>query len=395
MSSHPSPLPNALLLDLYAGAAESARWSHALDQICLQTGACAAAASAFSYDNGRPRIHWKALDSRSARVQLPPDSTVLKDSSPCLDIRRVPRGLDRIAGDEDLFDPGEVALTRLRQQLAALGLGRFVRALQEVSPGVFLALGLHRPLGDRLDFSAAQFGSVAALTPHLGQAFLLTDRLQASLTRDWHLRKQLERLRCGIVFCNVDGSVHWLNGTAERLLADGPLRLVGSRLFGDSEADTTKLRNALAEAGCGGGGTACYLRLGHGKHTGKNTGKGKQATLHVAIQASADPSILVLTLTSPSHGAHVPTEALIRLFGLTPTEAGLVAALATGSTLEQYSQQRGVSITTARMQLKHVNVKTGVQRQSDLVRLVWSSAAAYLSSGCDDPAEPAKLPDVA
>jgi DNA-binding CsgD family transcriptional regulator len=389
MSSHTSPLPNALLLDLYAGAAEPARWPQALDQICLQTGACSAVGIAFSFDQGRTRIHWKALDSRLGSMPFPADSDVPTDSHPRLDARRALRGLNRIVGDEVLFDRGDAALPRLQQQMAAVGCGRFLGALQEVSPGMFLGLALHRAIGDKLNFSAAQVGNVAALTPHFRQAFLLTDRLQASLTRDWHLRKQLERLRCGIVFCNVDGSVHWLNGTAERLLADGPLRLVGSRLFGDSEADTTKLRNGLAEAGSTGGHTARYLRLGNAK------GKGKQAALHVAIQASAQPSILVLTLTSPSRGAHVPTEALIRLFGLTPTEAGLVAALATGSTLEQYSQQRGVSITTARMQLKHVNVKTGVQRQSDLVRLVWSSAAAYLSSGCDDPAEPAKLQNVA
>jgi DNA-binding CsgD family transcriptional regulator len=389
MSSHTSPLPNALLLDLYAGAAEPARWPQALDQICLQTGACSAVGIAFSFDQGRTRIHWKALDSRLGSMPFPADSDVPTDSHPRLDARRALRGLNRIVGDEVLFDRGDAALPRLQQQMAAVGCGRFLGALQEVSPGMFLGLALHRAIGDKLDFSAAQVGNVAALTPHFRQAFLLTDRLQASLTRDWHLRKQLERLRCGIVFCDVDGGVHWLNGTAERLLADGPLRLVGSRLFGDSEADTTKLRNGLAEAGSTGGHTARYLRLGNAK------GKGKQAALHVAIQASAQPSILVLTLTSPSRGAHVPTEALIHLFGLTPTEAGLVAALATGSTLEQYSQQRGVSITTARMQLKHVNVKTGVQRQSDLVRLVWSSAAAYLSSGCDDPAEPAKLQNVA
>lgn len=391
MSSHTSPLPNALLLDLYASAAEPARWPHALDQICLQTGACSAVGIAFSYDQGRTRIHWKALDSRLGSIPFPADSDVPTDSHPRLDARRAPRGLNRIVGDEVLFDPGDAALPRLQQQMAAVGCGRFLGALQEVSPGMFLGLALHRGIGDRLDFSTAQVANVAALTPHLRQAFLLTDRLQASLTRDWHLRAQLERLRCGIVFCDVEGRVHWLNGTAERLLAAGPLRLVGSRLFGDSEADTTKLRNELAQAGSTGRDTARYLSLGKGK--GK--GIGKRSTLHVAIQASAHPSTLVLTLTSPSRGAHVPTESLIQLFGLTPTEAGLVAALATGSTLEQYSQQRGVSIATARMQLKHVNVKTGVQRQSDLVRLVWSSAAAYLSSGRDDQAEPSKLPSVA
>ena len=68
-----------------------------------------------------------------------------------------------------------------------------------------------------------------------------------------------------------------------------------------------------------------------------------------------------------------------RLFGLTPTEARLLGSLATGSSVEDYAQQRGVSVGTARVQLKQIQSKTGQHRQSDLVRLVLSSAAAHLS----------------
>jgi DNA-binding CsgD family transcriptional regulator len=377
MSSPPPPQHDALLLDLYASAAEPSRWPRALDQICAQTGACLAAVIAFSYDQGRAEIHWKALDSRTARIQVPQDNEVVTNSNPRLDPRRVPRGLNRLVGDEVLFDPGEESLPRLQQQMAALGCGRFLGGLQEVRPGLFLALGLHRAIDDDRDFSAAQLDGIAALTPHLGQAFVLTDRLQASPAHDRPLREHLERLRCGMVFCDAKGGVHWLNRSAERLLADGPLRLVGSRLLGDSVTDTVKLMNELAEAGSAGTDSARYLRFGH-----------RDVALHVSIQASADPSTMVLTLTCPSRGASIPSGALMRFFGLTPKEARLVAALATGTTLEQYAQQHGVSVATPRAQLKHVNVKTGVQRQSDLVRLVWSSAAAlYLWSGSDDPAE--------
>jgi DNA-binding CsgD family transcriptional regulator len=193
--------------------------------------------------------------------------------------------------------------------------------------------------------------------------------------KDRHLRGQLDRMRCGIVFCDADARVHWLNRSAERLLADGPLHLVGSRLRGDSDADTDELMKELAERTVG--NTARYLRLGQGERA-----------LHLAIQAAVHPSTMVLTLTSPSRSADFPTDALMRLFGLTPTEALLVAALANGSTVEQYAQQRSVSVGTARVQLKKIQRKTGAQRQSDLVRIVWSCAAAHLSLAPHDPAEP-------
>jgi DNA-binding CsgD family transcriptional regulator/PAS domain-containing protein len=376
MSSRSSALSDDLLLNLYAGAAEPARWPHALDQICLQTGASLACAVAFSYDDGRIQIHWQAVDSRGAHMQFPADSIVPCGSNPRLHYRRVLHGLNRIVSDEELFGPSEEALPRLRQEMAAVGCGRYLGALREVSPGVFLGLGLHRSIDDRLDFSAAQIGSVAAVMPHLTQAFVLTDRLQGSSVPDRYLRGQLDRLRCGMVFCDAEGRVDWLNRSAERLLADSPLHLVGSRLRGDSEADTTKLMNELAQAGSARGSAVRYVRLGEG-----------ELTLHVAIQAADDPSTFVLTLTSPSRGADIPTDALIQLFGLTPTEALLVAALASGSTLEQYAKKRGVAVGTARVQLATITAKTGARRQADLVRLVWSSAVAHLSSGFDDPSE--------
>jgi DNA-binding CsgD family transcriptional regulator len=212
---------------------------------------------------------------------------------------------------------------------------------------------------------------------------VLTNRRRASLMHDPR-HGQLDRLRCGMVFCDAEGQVDWLNRCAERLLADGPLRLVGSRLLGDNEANTTKLLIELFEAGLAGGHSARYLRLGRG-----------EGALHVAIQAADDLSTVVLTLTRPGRGADVPTDALIRLFGLTPAEACLVGALAAGSTLEEHAQQRGVMVGTVRAQLKHVYAKTGVRSQSELVQLVWTSAAAYFSSGCDDPAEPSIPSDLA
>jgi DNA-binding CsgD family transcriptional regulator len=201
-------------------------------------------------------------------------------------------------------------------------------------------------------------------TPRLG-------RNKASPKHDESLRKHVDRQRCGMVLCNAHARVHWLNGSAKRLLASGPLRLAGSRLLGDSKADTDKLMQELAEVVAGAGNTVRYLRLGEG-----------EMTRHVAIQAAAQPAAIALTLTSPSQDADIPLEALMQLFGLTPTEAGVVAALANGSTAEQYAQRRGVSIGTVRVQLKHIHVKTGARRQSELIRHVWSSAALHLSHGC-------------
>jgi DNA-binding CsgD family transcriptional regulator/PAS domain-containing protein len=359
--------PDALLLDLYAGAAEPGRWPHALDRLCAATGARSAVVQAFTFEGGTAHVHWVMQDSRT-QAQLRNPRGVGDGNNPRLDPKRALRGLNRVAGDEHLFEPGDDARPRLEHELAMLGLGRFIGTLQEVGRDVYLGLALHRAVDDPRDFSAEQVASLATIAPHLGQAFVLTDRMQQSAERDQRLREHLDRLRCGMVLCDAGGRVQWLNRSAQRLLdGGGPLRLVADQLHGRSQVETQALMHELAQADRAAGHAVRYLRLGGG-----------EAVLHVAVQAAEQPSSLVLVLTEGRGIAELPAEALVRMFGLTPTEARLVGALATGSTVEQYAQLRGVSVGTARVQLKQVQAKTGVNRQSDLVRLVLSSAAAHL-----------------
>ncbi|MEP7008614.1 MAG: hypothetical protein ABI810_21725 [Sphingomonas bacterium] len=63
------------------------------------------------------------------------------------------------------------------------------------------------------------------------------------------------------------------------------------------------------------------------------------------------------------------------LFGLTPAEAHLAAALGTGSSVADHAAERGITIGTARIQLKQVLAKTAAGRQSELVRQLCGSVA--------------------
>lgn len=58
------------------------------------------------------------------------------------------------------------------------------------------------------------------------------------------------------------------------------------------------------------------------------------------------------------------------LFGYTRAENGLVSALMSGMTLREHAEIRGIGANTVRTQLKAVLAKTGVHRQSDLVRVL-------------------------
>jgi DNA-binding CsgD family transcriptional regulator len=85
------------------------------------------------------------------------------------------------------------------------------------------------------------------------------------------------------------------------------------------------------------------------------------------------PAALLL-IHDPDRAVAMPADRLARVYGLTPAEAKLAAALAGGSSLGAYADNARITIGTARWYLKQVLAKTGAHRQSDLVRQVVMTA---------------------
>ena len=84
---------------------------------------------------------------------------------------------------------------------------------------------------------------------------------------------------------------------------------------------------------------------------------------------SGEPQIAVLLQPLQRNIAPSP-ERLVELLAVTPSEAKLVAKLVEGGTLTAAATALGISRNTARAQLSSVFNKTGVNRQSQLVKLV-------------------------
>ena len=76
----------------------------------------------------------------------------------------------------------------------------------------------------------------------------------------------------------------------------------------------------------------------------------------------------------PSVGLHL----LQHVYGLTPAEVKVARAIAEGETISGFAERQGVSRNTVASQLKRAFDKTGLKRQSELVRWLLLSGAALL-----------------
>jgi DNA-binding CsgD family transcriptional regulator len=78
-------------------------------------------------------------------------------------------------------------------------------------------------------------------------------------------------------------------------------------------------------------------------------------------------------IRDPESRSQASREMIQRLFGLTQAESSLALLLADGLSLDEAADQLGVRKNTARAQLRAIFSKTGVTRQTALVRLLLAS----------------------
>src|SRR3954452_22996897 len=78
----------------------------------------------------------------------------------------------------------------------------------------------------------------------------------------------------------------------------------------------------------------------------------------------------VLILVDLGISPRPPFRSLQKIFGLTPNEARLAAAMAGGESLEEIAGATNVTVNTLRKQLASIFEKTGTHRQSELVALL-------------------------
>lgn len=281
--------------------------------------------------------------------------------------------------DEDALKRCEFYKQYLEPENIGQMLGFDFHAAPQGAPAVLpgMSIGCHfrvcRP-GNALRFSQRDRELLRMLLPHLKVAVQWHSQNDALVSERELYAVTVDRMLMGMVILDETGAILKTTATAKEVLAeadgislaDGSLRLSYEqenrrlqRLVADSLALAKRRRPGIAEAMAvtrPSGRTRLGLVVRAIPHNAWAEGK-RRPTVAVMIR---DPE-------RKSEGSH---EILRKLYELTAAESALALKLANGLTLDEASEALDIRKNTARAHLRSIFSKTGVTRQTMLVRLI-------------------------
>ncbi len=222
-------------------------------------------------------------------------------------------------------------------------------------------------------FGDAEIALLKRLLPHLQQATDLRFRLTAARINSPPDLSGLEKLNEGCLTIDRAGTALSVNSRATEIVSQGDgIGLLKGRLFFADETAARRYSRGLGHLDPVGGklmtGCSFPVRRPNGKRP-------YLIAVHSLPQKNeftpyARPAAAVVFIRDPDRLARLNTRLLRQSYGLTAAESDLAAALDRGLRLQDVAVERHVSITTVRSQLYALMAKMGVNRQTDLIRLL-------------------------
>lgn len=207
----------------------------------------------------------------------------------------------------------------------------------------------------------------ATLAPHFLRGHQIHQQLAESEDERNLLEGVMDRLPLGMAIVDGSGTAISLNRPMLSLARSGShLRLEAGRLM---SRPAEALAGALARIIAGTSLDEPLRRGGSAAEGGLSLWVSRLAT---PTAAGVSGGRAVVLAASPSSRALSET-ALAALFDLTPAEARLTQQLVLGRTVDEAALAQGISLNTAKTQLKKVFAKVGVRRQSELIQAVYAS----------------------
>ncbi|MCL4401131.1 MAG: helix-turn-helix transcriptional regulator [Acidobacteria bacterium] len=227
-------------------------------------------------------------------------------------------------------------------------------------------------------FDAGHIGLLTTLTPHLRRALELQDRTAMFRVQSAAALAALDTITMGCMLVEQTGRVLLANRAAEECLnARDGLWLSQGCLCAAETNRQERLRRLIFSAGATINGRG--LVGGGALAVERPSGRPALHVLVIPFRTGAGPPrhrpAAIVFVTDPERELRPDREVLGVLFGLSPAESRVAAALLAGRSIEDCAAELAISRHTARNHLKAIFSKTGASRQGELMRLLLSSVA--------------------
>jgi DNA-binding CsgD family transcriptional regulator len=281
-----------------------------------------------------------------------------------------------VCSSESLCTTAELVTTEIYNDfMVPYGLAHGMFALVENNAARWASISMYRsPLSG--NFRTSDLDVLNLLVPHMQRAFKLHFQFSELNVRNQSMESALNLLTTGVVFLGTAGIVLSMNSKAEEILsrADGLLLHQGklrAALYTEASCLVKIINGAVATGkgqGCCAGGT---MRISRKKRRPLAV---TIAPLHEFKNGFSERAAAVLFISDLDQNLELPANLLQRCYGLTAAEARLAMILLEGHSLTEAAASCGVTQNTVRSQLKSVFLKTEVNRQSELIRLLLNTA---------------------
>jgi DNA-binding CsgD family transcriptional regulator/PAS domain-containing protein len=220
---------------------------------------------------------------------------------------------------------------------------------------------------------------------------LLLPHLRRSMTMQTHMGRiqsvgklyaqTVDRMMVGTIILDEHGKILQTNQLAEELLCacDGFRRDGGGRLGTSFAPETRQLQRLIKEAIVR--STQPQPSIIEAMSLTRPSGCGSLGVVVHSVpmsewsEGNRRPAVAVF-IRDAERQTQAPQDLLYQLFSLTPAETALAMQLVNGLSLDEAAEVLNVKRNTARAHLRAIFSKTGVTRQTELVRMLLNSVAA-------------------
>jgi DNA-binding CsgD family transcriptional regulator len=225
-------------------------------------------------------------------------------------------------------------------------------------------------------FDAEEIALAGIVLAQIARALDLASRIDNSAVEKALYSSVLERLHVGVIIADNNGGIVNVSAVAENLLRgrDG-LQEQAGKLRATNASEDRELHAVIRSVS--GDMRVAEEDISRGLSLTKRSGARSLGIVvrRVSNVSPSTPDSLVAIYVRDSESApEVESEFVRQIFDLTPAEAAVTHRLAAGLSLEDTAAALAISRNTARAHLRSIFSKSGITRQTELVRLVLNSA---------------------